>query len=143
MSTWHDAMGQIHVPVTLRNTREEVLAQLGHLAPDHVHTLATEALVDTGAQHLVLPQALAEQLALVGLRPQAVTMADGRDGVYPQTEPVTIELLGRSFALSALVMGATVLLGALVLEGLDLAVDPARQGLMPNLGTWDQPRFRA
>jgi len=56
---------------------------------------------------------------------------------------VTVELLGRSYALSALVMGATVLLGAMVLEGLDLAVDPARQALMPNLGTWDQPRFRA
>jgi hypothetical protein len=70
-------------------------------------------------------------------------MADRRDGVYPQTEPVTIELLGRSYALSALVMGATVLLGAMVLEGLDLAVNPARQALMPNLGTWDQPRFRA
>ena len=136
-------MGQIHVPVTLRNTREEVLAQLGHLAPGQVHTLDTEALVDTGAMHLVIPQPLADQLALVGLRSQAVTMADGRDGVYPQTEPVTIELLGRAYALSALVMGATVLLGAMVLEGLDLAVDPARQGLMPNLGTWDQPRFRA
>jgi clan AA aspartic protease len=129
--------------VTLRNTREEVLAQLGHLAPGQVHTLDTEALVDTGALHLVLPQPLADQLALVGLRSQAVTMADGRDGVYLQTEPVTVELLGRSYALSALVMGATVLLGAMVLEGLDLAVDPARQGLMPNLGTWDQPRFRA
>jgi predicted aspartyl protease len=136
-------VGQIHTPVTLRNTREEVLAQLGHLAPEQVHTLVTEALVDTGAMHLVIPQPLADQLALVGLRPQAVTMADGRDGVYPQTEPVTIELLGRSYALSALVMGATVLLGALVLEGLDLAVDAARQRLMPNLGTWNQPRFRA
>jgi len=136
-------VGQIHVPITLRNTREEVLAQLGHLTPGPVHTLDTEALVDTGALHLVLPHALADQLALVRLRVQAVTMADGRDGDYPQTEPVTIELLGRSFALSALVMGATVLLGAMVLEGLDLAVDPARQVLMPNLGTWDQPRFRA
>src|SRR6266446_8547012 len=82
--------------------------------------LDTEALVDTGAMHLVIPQPLADQLALVGLRSQAVTMADGRDGVYPQTEPVTVELLGRSYALSALVMGATVLLGAMVLEGLDL-----------------------
>src|SRR5262249_47780688 len=130
-------------PVTLRNTREEVLAQLGHLAPEQVHTLTTEALVDTGAQHLVIPQPLADQLALVGLQSQAVTMADGRDGVYPRTEAVTVELLGRSFALSALVMGHTVLLGALVLEGLDLAVDLGRQRLMPNLGTWDRPRFRA
>jgi len=40
-----------------------------------------------------------------------------------------VELLGRSYALSALVMGHTVLLGAIVFEGLDLAVDPTRQRL--------------
>ena len=70
-------------------------------------------------------------------------MADGRDGVYDQTEAVTIELLGRSFDVSALVMGHTVLLGAIVLEGLDLAVDPVRQRLMPNLRTWEQPLLRS
>jgi clan AA aspartic protease len=129
--------------VTLRNTREFVLAQLGHLTQALVHTVETEALVDTGAMHLVVPDTLAEQLGLVRLRTQAVTMADGRDGVYDQMEPVTIEVLGRSYALSALVMGHTVLLGAIVLEGLDLAVDPVRQQLMPNLGTWEQPLFRS
>src|SRR6516225_6642897 len=92
-------VGQLHVPVTLRNTREVVLAQLGHLTPAQVHTVETEALVDTGAMHLVVPLALAEQLGLVRLRAQAVTMADGRDGVYDQTEPVTVEVLGRSYAL--------------------------------------------
>src|SRR4029453_14745375 len=85
----------------------------------------------------------AEQLGLVRLRAQAVTMADGRDGVYDQTEPVTVEVLGRSYALSALVMGHTVLLGAIVLAGLDLVVDPVRQRLMPNLGTWEHPLFRS
>jgi len=108
-----------------------------------VHTLETEALVDTGAMHLVVPPELAEQLGLVRLRAQAVTMADGRDGVYDQTEPVTVEVLGRSYALRALVMGHTVLLGAIVLAGFDLAVDPVRQRLMPNLGTWEQPLLRS
>jgi len=108
-----------------------------------VHTLETEALVDTGAMHLVVPPELVEQLGLVRLRAQAVTMADGRDGVYDQTEPVTVEVLGRSYALRALVMGHTVLLGAIVLAGFDLAVDPVRQRLMPNLGTWEQPLLRS
>ena len=136
-------MGQLHVPVTLHNTRELVMTQLGHLDTAQVHTLETKALVDTGAMHLVVPPGLAEHLGLVRLRAQAVTMADGRDGVYDQTEPVTVEVRGRSYALSALVMGHTVLLGAIVLEGLDLVVDPVRQRLMPNLGTWDHPLFRA
>lgn len=136
-------VGQLHVPVTLRNTRELVMAQLGHLDTTQVHSLETEALVDTGAMHLVVPPTLADQLGLVRLRSQAVIMADGRDGIYDQTEPVTVEVLGRAYALSALVMGHTVLLGAIVLEGLDLAVDPVRQRLMPNLGTWEHPLFRS
>jgi clan AA aspartic protease len=136
-------MGQLLVQVTLSNMRELVLARLGHLTPAQVHTVETEALVDTGAMHLVVPDTLADQLGLLRLRTQAVTMADGRDGVYDQTEAVTIALLGRAFDVSALVMGHTVLLGAMVLEGLDLAVDPVRQRLMPNLGTWDQPLFRS
>jgi clan AA aspartic protease len=135
-------MGQLHVQVTLHNMRELVLARLGHLESAQVHTVVTEALVDTGAMHLVVPDTLAVQLGLLRLRTQAMTMADGRDGVYDQTEAVTIELLGRSFDVSALVMGHTVLLGAIVLEGLDLAVDPTRQRLIPNLGTWDHPLFR-
>ena len=136
-------MGQLHVQVTLHNMRELVIARLGHLDIAQVHTLETEALVDTGAMHLVVPPAMADQLGLLRLRTQAVTMADGRDGVYDQTEAVTIALLGRSFDVSALVMGHTVLLGAIVLEGLGLAVDPVRQRLMPNLGTWERPLFRS
>lgn len=135
-------MGQLHVQVTLHNMRELVMARLGHLDSAQVHTVETEALVDTGAMHLVVPDTIAVQLGLLRLRTQAVTMANGRDGVYDQTEAVTIELLGCSFDVSALVMGHTVLLGAIVLEGLDLAVDPVRQRLMPNLGTWDHPVFR-
>ena len=135
-------MGQLHVPVTLTNTRELVLVRIGHLDASQVHTVTTEALVDTGAMHLILPDTLADQLGLLRLRTQTMTMADGRDGVYAQTEPVTIELLGRAWEVGAVVMGQTVLLGAIVLEGLDLAVDCTRGTLLPNLGTWDQPVFR-
>ena len=136
-------MGQLHVQITLHNMRDLVMARLGHLDRAQVHTVETEALVDTGAMHLVIPDTLAGQLGLLRLRTQAVTMADGRDGVYDQTEAVTIEVFGRTFDVSALVMGHTVLLGALVLEGLDLAVDCVRGQLMPNRGTWEQPVFRA
>jgi hypothetical protein len=39
-------------------------------------------------------------------------------------------------------MGETVLLGATVLEGMDLVVDCARSRLVPHVGTWAQPVFR-
>jgi predicted aspartyl protease len=138
-------MGQVKVPVTLRNTREVVMARLGHLPADQVHTYETEALIDTGTLRSVLPPAVAEALGLVRMYRTAAQMADGRWGEADLTEPVEVTLvLGvpRVTPEPMLVMGEQVLLGAMALEGMDLVVDCARQRLVPNVGTWDQPVFR-
>jgi clan AA aspartic protease len=136
-------MSQLYVPVILRNAREYVLARHGHLAADQVHTYESpHALVDTGALHVVLPPHVAEQLGLLLMGYTGATMADGRLVEGEMSEPVTIELMRRQISINALILGQTILLGALVLEGLDLAVDCARGTLMPNLGTWDQSVFR-
>ena len=75
-------MGQLYVPVTLRNAREYVLARHGHLAADQVHTYETEqALIDTGALHVVLPPHVAEQLGLWRMGYTEATMATVRDEV--------------------------------------------------------------
>jgi clan AA aspartic protease len=137
-------MSQLYIPALLRNTREYVLARHGHLPTDQVHTYETaKALIDTGALHTILPQHVATQLGLLLMGYTDATMADGRLVTGEMTEPVTIEILHRQISINALIMGDTVLIGALALEGLDLAVDCARGKLMPNLGTWDQPMFRA
>ena len=136
-------MGQLYVPVTLRNAREYVLARHGHLAADQVHTYETDqALIDTGALHVVLPPHVAEQLGLWRMGYTEATMANGTLVEGEVTEGVYVELMRRQTLVHAIVMGTTVLIGALVLEGLDLAVDCKRGQLMPNLGTWDQPVFR-
>jgi predicted aspartyl protease len=135
-------MGQIYLPVILRNTRDVVLARLGHLPADQVHTASAQALIDTGTLRSVLPPALADQLGLVRLRRTQAQMADGRWGEADVTEPVEVELLGRIATVPMLVMGDHVLLGAIVLEETDLAVDCARGRLVPNVGTWEQPVFR-
>jgi hypothetical protein len=70
------------------------------------------------------------------------TMANGTLVEAPVTEGVYVEILGRQALVHALIIGDTVLIGAIVLEGLDLAVDCQRGRLMPNVGTMDQPVFR-
>jgi clan AA aspartic protease len=138
-------MGQVKLPVTLRNTRDVVMARLGHLAPELVHTIEVEALIDTGTLRSVVPPAIADALGLVRLRRTAAQMADGRWGETEMTEPVEIELLvgvPRIATVPVLVMGDHVLLGAIVLEETDLAVDCTRGRLVPNVGTWEQPVFR-
>jgi clan AA aspartic protease len=135
-------VGQVKALVTFRNAREVVMASLGHLAPERIHTYTAEALIDTGTLRSVLPPAVADHLGLLRLTRTGTQLADGRWGEAERTEPVYVELHGRQTVLEALVMGDHVLLGAMVLEGLDLVVDCARGQLVPNVGTWEQPVFR-
>jgi predicted aspartyl protease len=138
-------MGQVKVQVTLANVRELAMSQLGHLAPEAVHTCQVEALIDTGTLRSVVPPAVADALGLLRLRRSEAQMADGRWGEVDVCEPVQVRMVAgieRRHEESMLVMGETVLLGAMVLEGMDLLVDCARQQLVPNVGTLYQPVFR-
>jgi len=135
-------MGQVHIRVMLTNHREEVMARLGQLTPDQVHRHETEALIDTGAVQSALPAAIANRLGLFRLKRTDAQYADGRVEEVDVTEAVTVEILGRETVITPMVLGEQILLGVLVLEGLDLMVDTLRQRLVPYQGTTDQPVFR-
>ena len=135
-------MGQIHVQVTLTNYREALLARLGQLDASQVHRYETEALIDTGAVRSVLPPAVADRLGLLRLDRTEAKYANSGNEEVDVTEVFTVEIFGRRTMTTAMVLGEHVLLGVTVLEELDFALDPARQRLMPNQGTWDQPVFR-
>ncbi len=98
-------------------------------------------LVDTGAMLTCIPDALARQL---GFDPEEcptklVTVADGRSLEVPRIRPIEIEWdENRTYATEALVLGDQPLLGVIVLEGLDLIVDPASNKVRPPP---DRPNF--
>jgi clan AA aspartic protease len=135
-------VGQVHVQVVLTNYREAVLARLGQFNVSQVHRYETEALIDTGAVQSVIPSAVADRLGLMRLRRTDAQYADGRIEEVDLAEVVIIEMLGRQIEITLMVLGEHVLLGAMVLEGLDLMVDCHSNRLVPSQGTWDQPVFR-
>ena len=135
-------MGQVHVRVVLTNHREAVMARLGQLDASRVHRYETEALIDTGAVRSAIPAAVAERLGLFRLRKTDAKYADGRVEEVDMAEAVTVEILGRETEVSPMILGEQILLGVIVLEGLDLMVDCNRNRLVPYQGTWDQPVFR-
>jgi len=135
-------MGQVHVQVILTNYREAVLARLGQLDASQVHRYETEALIDTGATRSVLPPAVAERLGLIRLDHIEAQYANGTFEEVDLSEVFTIEMLGRRVNEDAMIMGVHVLLGATVLEKMDLMVDCNRNRLVPYQGTQDQPVFR-
>jgi len=135
-------MGQVHVRVVLTNHRETVMARLGQLDASQVHRYETEALIDTGAVRSTIPAAVAERLGLFRLRKTDAKYADGRVEEVDMAEAVTVEILGRETEMAPMILGEQILLGVIVLEGLDLMVDCNRNRLVPYQGTWDQPVFR-
>lgn len=94
--------------------------------------MEVEALVDTGALHLCLPEHVAIQLQLEELEKREVTLADGSKQIVPYAGPVRTSFRNRSCFTGAMVLGEEVLLGAIPMEDMDLVVRPATRDVAPN-----------
>jgi predicted aspartyl protease len=90
-----------------------------------------DALVDTGATLLVVPETLAAALHLGAKRSQDVLIADGRRERWPVAE-VGLAVGDREVTTPCFISpGGPVLLGAVALESLFLGVDPVSKRLIP------------
>jgi predicted aspartyl protease len=126
-------VGRFSVEFEVANYDDMVRARDGALAPNQVRRQTISGLVDPGASKLVLPEAVVKQLGLPLAGSIKVTYADGRQAQRRETKGVYVELLGRNDTFSAIVetKRKTALIGAIVLEDLDLLVDCSRQRLVP------------
>ncbi len=100
--------------------------RLANDAKPELEEIDAEALVDTGALHLCVPEHVAMQLQLRTLETREVILADGKPHRVPYVSPFRIELLGRHAVCGALVLGSQVLLGSIPMEDMGLIVEPAR-----------------
>ena len=114
-------MGIINTRVSLANPQKPEL-----------RPVETQALVDTGAIMLCIPEHVSIQLGLEELERREVTVAKGKKEVVPYVGPVKLTCLGRSCYAGALVLGDRVLLGAIPMEDLDLVIEPARRQVTVN-----------
>ena len=100
--------------------------RLANDAKPELEEIDADALVNTGALHLCIPEHVAMQLQLRTVETREVILADGKPHQVPYVSPVRIELLGRHSVCGALVLGKEVLLGTIPMEDMDLIVEPAR-----------------
>ncbi len=126
-------MGRVTVEFEVANFEDLALAHRGLLPADKVRRQTIKGLADTGATKLVLSSALVKQLGLRLTDTVLVRYADGRTKERREAEGVYVELLGRHGTFSAIVepQRKDALIGAIVLEDLDLLVDCQNQCLMP------------
>ena len=110
--------------------------------PD-LEEITVNALVDTGAPDLVIPEHLAIQLRLNDLKPREVHLADGSRKLVRYAGPIKVEMMGRDCVTAAVVMGDQVLLGAIPMQAMDMIIHPRTEQLVPNPESPNVPSFLA
>lgn len=115
-------MGLIYTDIKVRNP-------LGEHPPMEI-----TAKVDTGATLLVIPGSLAQRLDFPWLRKQTVKYANEETAVRDVVWGVEVEICGRKGVFEAVVEPQKdyVLIGAVVMESLDLVASPASLSVYPN-----------
>jgi predicted aspartyl protease len=129
----NNEMGRFSVDFEVANYADIVRAMDGTLKQGKVRRQTVSRVVDPGAAKLVLPQAVVRQLGLPVGDKIAVRSADGRRAQRREAKGVYVKLLGRDDTFSAIIepKREAALIGAMVLEDLDLLVDCRRQRLIP------------
>jgi clan AA aspartic protease len=122
-------MGLVTDRILLRNPRRP-----------EIEAVEVEALADSGAVHLCIPEEVRERLGLEAIDEKEVALADGPVRRVPYAGPIEIRFKGRVGFAGALVMGNQVLIGAIPMEDMDLVVIPKTRTLdvnprSPSIGT--------
>lgn len=97
-----------------------------------IKPLEVEALVDSGAVHLCIPEHIQIQLKLEEIDKKEVILADGERKLVPYVGPIQIKFKNRIGFAGALVMGDQILLGAIPMEDMDLVIIPKKRILEVN-----------
>lgn len=106
-------MGLVNGKIILKNPRLPGL-----------EAVEVDALADSGAVHLCIPESVRKQLQLEVIDSKEVTLADGSRSRVPYAGPIEVRFKNRVGFAGALVMGDQVLLGAIPMEDMDLVVIP-------------------
>lgn len=130
-------MGLVYAEIDLTNEDDLVLNRHGYLPETDVRHVRCRALVDSGAYDLVVTEEIRDQLGLLVVAKDQVTMADERRIRVDMVGPVEIRFEDRTTIVKAVVMPGTsmVLLGAMPMQALRAYIDPVSERLV----VWDNP----
>jgi len=135
-------MGRVIVKAKLWNFGDELDFKKGIIKKEQIRKIEVEeAIVDTGATMLTLPEDIVEKLGLTVIREATVTYANNTSAKRKVAAPVGIEILNRSVVTECVVeeKGTKVLIGQIPIEGMDLIIDPKRNFIGPRPESPDIP----
>ena len=117
----------------LANSIDLARAQAGDTPIDEVRRFTCSGVVDSGAAHLVLPQAAMDQLGLPESWQAKTRYTDGSTGERSAIKNVSRELCGRESVFSAVIEPGRqdAFVGTIMMEELDLVIDCVTAELLP------------
>jgi len=126
-------MGRTTAKLKVQNAYDLQKAAEGLIPASEVRAIEVEAVVDTGATYVCLPRTDIEKLGLPFLQNVEIRTANGRTIRRP-FKGAEVELHGRKFPMAIMENDEDTppLLGFLLLEALDLVVDPKAQQVIAN-----------
>ncbi len=124
-------MGHVFAEIELSNPRQPNLS-----------SIKANALADTGALMLCIPEHIANQLQLETESLREVSVADGRSSNVPYVGPVKVSFGKRFCYVGALVLGDEVLLGAIPMEDMDLIINPGKREITVDPSSPNIPHAR-
>ena len=134
-------MGQIYAEITLINTCDLALVKRKLIPESDVKQMTVNALVDTGVFILTISATIKRQLDLEVMELREIKLVDGSRIECEIAGPIEVCFKTRRITCSAVVLpGVTeVVLGALLLEWMDVIIDLENQELtLPP----DRPRIK-
>jgi predicted aspartyl protease len=126
-------MGEIKVKIELENYIDRVLAEDKKLKKSEVRKWKMDAIVDTGAVMLMLPQDVVEKLGLRTIRTAVVSYADERREERNIAGGLFFRIGDRDTVTTCIIgpPNCEALIGQIIMEELDLIPDPLRRTIGP------------
>lgn len=126
-------MGRTLEIVKVRNLLDVGMVAKGVIKEKEIREIEVSAIADTGASYLCLPPKVIEELGLLYSHTILVSTANGetKRRIFRGAE---ITILNRSVEMEVMEndQATPALIGFLILEALDLVVDPKTQRIIPN-----------
>lgn len=119
-------MGKIYTNILLTNEIDRYKAKHHEIGEEEVRKIDVNALVDTGADWLIINELIKNQLGLEVTGTRLGELADGSVQRFDIVGPVRLQMLGtREVSTEAMVIpgDSEVLIGAIPMQSLDVLID--------------------
>ena len=136
-------MGFIFAEITLCNVGDMELVRQGYKKPEEVRSVIAEALVDSGAYSLALPEDLVVQLDLPHVEFREFSIADGSKVKMSVVGPVVVKFKNRQTVCYAVkTHDEDILLGSIPMEDMDVVINPRAGTLEVNPESPYMPKMK-